>query len=149
MSQKLELLNKVDIFKSLDDSTLNRIENILEKSLISAGEDLAVKDGQALYFFILISGRVMLYTKDEKAVVFNEPGDFMGFDLLSEEGKYKASVKSLEDGEVFLLDRKKLLEMIEQDLLLAENIMGALEKYLSEKAPFIEKVDFTGRKSIY
>ena len=149
MSQNLELLSKVDIFKSLDNSTLSKIEGILEKNVVSAGEDLAVKDGQALFYFLLISGRVMLYTKDEKAVVFKEPGDFMGFEMLSSEGRYKATVKSLEDGEVFLLDSKKLLEMIEQDLLLAENIMGAFEKYLSEKAPFIEKVDFTGRKSIY
>ena len=58
MSQKLELLNQVDIFKSLDNSAQNRLESIMEKRVISAGEDLAIQGGQALFFFILISGRV-------------------------------------------------------------------------------------------
>jgi len=149
MSQKLELLKKVDIFKSLDNSAQNRLENLLGKSVTCEGEDLAVNGGQALFFFILISGQVIIYTEDEKAVVFGKPGDFMGFELVSSKGRYKATIKALEDGEVFLLDRKKFLAMLQEDIPLAKRIMSSWGKYLLKTAPFIEKLDFTGKESIY
>ena len=149
LDQKSELLNKVDIFKSLDSSAKNKLENIMEKRVVCAGEDLAVNEGQALFFFILISGRVMLATQEEKAVVFKEPGDFIGFELLSSEGKYITTLKSLTDGEMFFLNRSKFLEMIQEDSPMAKNIMGLWENYLSKTAPFIEKLDFTGVESIY
>ncbi|MCK5541933.1 MAG: cyclic nucleotide-binding domain-containing protein [Desulfobacterales bacterium] len=149
MSQKLELLNQVDIFKSLDNSAQNRLESIMEKRVISAGEDLAIQGGQALFFFILISGRVLLSTKEEKAVIFKKPGDFIGFELLSLNGKYTNTLKSLIDGEVFFLNREKFLEMIHGDATMVENIMSLWGNYLLKTAPFIKKLDFTGAESIY
>jgi CRP-like cAMP-binding protein len=149
MSQKLELLNQVDIFRTLDSSAQGRFESIMEKRVISAGEDIAVKGGQAMFFYILISGRVMLYTQEEKAVTLNNPGSFIGFELLSSEGRYITTLKSLTDGEIFFLNRSKFLAIINEDPSMAENIMSLWRTYLMEIAPFIEKLDFTGVTSIY
>ena len=149
MSQKKELLNKADIFKALGDSVKKRFESIMEQRIVHEGEDLAVEGEHALYFFILISGRIMLSTKEGKAIVFKEPGSFIGFELLSSQGIYKTTLKSLSDGEVFFLDRSKFLAMIQDDSSMAESIMTEWEAYLLKTAPFIEKLSFTGAESIY
>ena len=144
MSQKTEVLNKVGIFKFLEESAKNRLESIMEKRVIYEGEDLAVKGEKALYFFVLISGRVMLSSQEEKAVVLNKSGTFIGFELISVQDVYNATLKSLADSEVFLLDRSKFLEMIEEDSLMSENIMSEWEAYLLKTAPFVEKLDYFG-----
>ncbi len=149
MSQKIEILNKVEIFKFLDSSAKERLESILEKRVINEGEEFAVENQQAFSFFILISGRIMLSTIEEKAVVLKNSGAFMGFELISSQGVYKATLKSLADGEIFLLDRSKFLEMIKEDSLMAENIMSEWEAYLLKTAPFVEKLDYFGAESIY
>ncbi len=148
MSQKLKLLEKVDIFRSLDNSAKNRLESMIEKREICAGENLALQGGQALSFFILISGTVMLFTKKEKAVVFSEPGDFIGLELLSSNGEYDNSLRALTDGEIFLLNRNKFIEMIQEDSLMEENIMILWKSYFSKTAPFIEEPDETEVESI-
>ncbi len=148
MSQKLELLDKVDVFKSLDNSAKDRLESMIEKREICAGEDLALQGGQALSFFILITGKVMLFTQKEKAVVFKEPGDFIGFELLSSNGEYDTTLKSLTDGEIFLLNRNQFIEMFQEDSLMEENIMSLWENHLSKIAPFIEEPDETEEESI-
>ena len=149
MSQKTEILNKVDIFKFLENSAKDRLESILEKRVIYEGEDLAVENEQAFSFFILISGRIMLSAKEEKAVVLKNSGAFIGFELISSQGVYNATLKSLADSEVFLLDRSKFLEMIQEDSLMAESIMSEWEAYLLKTAPFVEKLDYFGAESIY
>ncbi len=149
MSQKTEVLNKVDVFKFLDDSAKKSLESILEKRVVFEGEELAKEGESALSFFILISGRVMLSTKEEKAVVLKKSGDFIGFELISSKGIYNATLKSLADGEVLLLDSSRFLEMIKEDSLMAENIVSEWEAYLLKKAPFVEKLDYFGAESIY
>ncbi|MCD4743104.1 MAG: cyclic nucleotide-binding domain-containing protein [Desulfobacteraceae bacterium] len=149
MSQKKELINKVDVFKTLDDSVKERLESIMEQRTVHEGEDFAVEGAQAFYFFILISGKIMLSTKEGKAVVFKESGDFIGFELLSSQGIYKTTLKSLSEGQVFFLDRSKFLAMIQEDSLMAESIMTEWESYFLKTAPFIEKPGSTGAESIY
>ncbi len=148
MNQKLELLDKVDVFRSLDNSAKDRLESMMEKREICAGENLALQGGQALSFFILITGKVMLFTKKEKAVVFKEPGDFIGFELLSSNGEYDTTLKSLTDGEIFLLNRNKFIEMIQEDSLMEENITSLWDNHLSKIAPFFEEPDETEEESI-
>ncbi len=139
-----ELLAKVEIFNSLDDNFLVRLENIMEPRNIFKGEDLAVHGGEALYFFILISGRIMLYAEDGKAVIFNSPGDFMGFDLLALNDRYRTGLKSLNQGEVLQFNRIGFLELIHEDPAMADIIMDAWETYLLKTAPFIGAPDSIG-----
>ena len=149
MSQKIELLNKVDVFKFLDNSVKTRLASIMEKRIIHEGEGIAMTGEKAFFFFILLSGCVMLSMKKEKAVVLKDSGAFMGFELISSKGVYKATLKSLADGEIFLLDRSKFLEMIQEDSSMAESIMSEWEAYLLKTAPFVEKLDYFGAESIY
>ncbi len=149
MSQKTEVLNKVDVFKFLDYSAKKSLETVLEKRVVFEGEEIAKEGEQALFFFILISGRMMLSTKEEKAVVLKESGDFVGFELISSKGIYNATIKSLVDGEILLLERSRFLEMIKEDSLMAEKITSEWEAYLSKRAPFVEKLDYFGAEPIY
>jgi CRP-like cAMP-binding protein len=138
MSHKTDVLNKVDAFKSLDDTARDKIAEMLEPRVVHEGEELAEKGHQAFSFFILISGSIMLYREDKKAVVFNKPGAFLGFKLLVKDDRYNATLKSLTKGEVLVLDHSKFLEMINQDLSMAESIKNEWESYLQETAPFIK-----------
>ncbi len=141
MSQNMELLNRVDIFQSLDDNIKIKFLDIMEKVSVHAGEDVAVKGGQGFYFFILVWGTAILSFDDGKAVVFNESGDFIGFEMLLAQGKYKATLTSLTDSDILFVDYSKFLEIIQEDSSMAESMRSRWEAFLLKKAPFVEKLD--------
>lgn len=148
MGQMTGLLDKADIFKSCDPTIKEKLEKIAEKRVMCEGEDLAIEGREALFFFLLISGRIMVSTKEGKAVVLQNPGDFAGFELFSTQEKYISSVKSIKEGEAFFINRHKFIEVIQEDPLMAEDFMQEWEAYISSTAPFLDSLDGSGVKSI-
>ena len=148
MGEITELINKVDIFQSLSDNIKSKLEKIMEKRFIHEGEDIAVYGEQALFFFILISGRLMLSFKEGEAVILKEAGDLIAFELIASESVYTSSLKSLTQSEVFFMNHKKFLEIIQEDSSDFKNVMEQWKASLIKTVPFIEKLDFASAESI-
>ena len=136
MISEIELLKKSDIFAVSEDTDLKRICKIMEKRIFHEGEKLAVEGEKARFFFLLISGTILLSMENGKSVVMDKSGDFIGFEVLSYRGIYKSSLTALTKGEIFAVNRNSLLEMIQEDSPAALSITHAWHDYRIRKIPF-------------
>jgi len=136
MTSEIEILKKSDLFATIEDADLERICGIIEQRDIHEGEKLAIAGEKARFFFFLISGTLMVYMENGKSVVMDEPGDFIGFEILSSKGIYQNSLTALTKGEVFAVNRRAFLEIIREDTPAALNITHAWHDYRIHKIPF-------------
>ena len=112
MDIKTELLQKSALFSYLKSQDLNSMTSIFEKRDIQEGELLAVKGNKASFFFVLASGTLLLEMENEKSLILDKPGDFIGMDILSSHGKYHSNLTALTKGEILVIKRNDFLDII-------------------------------------
>jgi CRP-like cAMP-binding protein len=136
-----EVLNKSAVFEKLSDEDVLTLEPLFEEREISPGDVLASHKDAAQYFFLLAKGTLLLAMPDGRSVILNTQGDFIGFELLSAKGIYKATLTALEKGSVFAVLRQNFLAVIREDTQAAETIMACWQEYLETAASFARKMD--------
>ncbi len=139
MSGEIEILAKSALFSSLSPADLKKMGTLMEKQNIQEGERLATKKERATRFFILSSGTLLVDMDDGKSLIMENPGDFIGMELLSSKGKYINTVIALEEGEIFAIKRDDFLDLIQEDSPVAETIMRHWNAYLDENLSFLEQ----------
>ncbi len=139
MISEIEILKKSGLFAAGETDDLKRIIGIMEKRDSYEGESLAVAEDTARFFFLLISGALLLSMENGRSVVMDKPGDFIGFEVLSYRGVYKSTLISLIKGEVFIVNRNSLLEILQENSLSALNIINAWHDYRNRRFPFVEQ----------
>ena len=144
MDIKTELLQKSALFSYLKSQDLNSMASIFEKRDIQEGELLAVKGNKASFFFVLVSGTLLLDMEQEKSLILDKPGDFIGMDILSSKGKYHSNLTALTKGEILVIKRNDFLDIIQSESEAAESIMTSWTSFLSENIAFLEKSDNSG-----
>ena len=144
MSQELELLKKNTIFSSLDSDDLKYLGSLMEPLDVHEGETLANRGEEAARVFVLASGTLLIAMDGGKALVMEHPGDFIAMELLSSRGKYTSTVKALEKGRVFAIQRTDFIALIQEDSPMAEQIMYQWRVFLEDTAPFVEQAEATG-----
>jgi uncharacterized membrane protein len=108
-----EALTEVEFFQHLDEEDAEALAHVVDLIQVNAGDELFSfgDPGESLY--IVRSGQVELYVKDnigEKIVLtVAEKGDLFGELALLDTGSRTASALALEDSELFELDRGDLL----------------------------------------
>src|SRR4051812_19416921 len=113
-----ELLAAVPLFKLLDASERDDLERSLERRKATAGERLfnIGEPGDSLY--IVGSGNVELFVKDNTGtkivLTVCAAGDIFGELSLFDGGARTASAVCLDDAELFELDRDRLLAFLER-----------------------------------
>ncbi|ACN13744.1 putative cAMP-dependent protein kinase, regulatory subunit [Desulforapulum autotrophicum HRM2] len=144
MSQELELLKKNTIFSSLEPADLKHLGSLMEPFDVQEGETLANRGEEAARFFILASGTLLVAMDGGKALVMEHPGDFIAMEILSSKGKYTSTVKALEQGLVFAIQRNDFIALIQEDSPMADQIMYQWRIFLEDTAPFVEQEEATG-----
>ena len=138
MAQELEILKNSTVFNSLELSELKRLGSIMEPMDVQEGETLATMGEEATRFFILASGTLLVAMDGGKALVMEQPGDFIAMQTLSSNGEYTSTVTALEPGLVFALNKTDFIELIQEDSPMADLIMDEWNAFLEESAPFLE-----------
>jgi len=111
-----ELLGAVPLFKLLDESERTDLERVLDRRVAVAGEKLfnLGEPGDSLY--IVASGNVELFVKDNTGtkivLTVCGRGEIFGELSLFDGGARTASATCLEDTELFELDRDDLLTFL-------------------------------------
>src|SRR5512141_3195471 len=111
-----ELLGAVPLFKLLDESERADLERVLDRRVAVAGEKLfnIGEPGDSLY--IVASGNVELFVKDNTGtkivLTVCGRGEIFGELSLFDGGARTASATCLEDSELFELDRDDLLTFL-------------------------------------
>jgi CRP-like cAMP-binding protein len=116
--EKIDFLKSVPIFSELNEDTLDKvsklgtIQSFKKNSIILSEEDA----GQAL--FVIVSGKVKVsrISNDEhsKEVILSimNPSDFFGEMALLDGFSRSATVTSIEDSQVFIIQRNDFLELL-------------------------------------
>lgn len=144
MSDIKEILNKSKVFGSLDRESVSSLESLFDQWRIHPGDILANAGDTAHTFFLLGKGTILVAMEEGRAVVLDSPGDFIGLELLSARGIYKADVSVLEEGIVFAVPRQEFIELIQQDSDMAETIMSEWQDFLESRAPFAKNAEDFG-----
>ena len=138
MAQELEILKKSTVFNSLELSDLKYLGSLMEPLNVQEGETLATMGEEATRFFILASGTLLVAMDGGKAIVMEQPGDFVAMQILSSNGEYSSTVTALEPGRVFALNKTDFIDIIQEDSPMADLIMDEWNLFLEESAPFLE-----------
>ncbi|OQY01925.1 MAG: hypothetical protein B6I26_02895 [Desulfobacteraceae bacterium 4572_130] len=133
------ILKKVEIFKSLKHTDIEKINLIIEKRNIIEGEILATAKEKADFFFILVSGDILVSMEKEKSVVMSTSGDFIGMNLILSKGIYTSHLTALSNGKVLVINHDDFIRTIQEDSHVFQSIMTAWTIYLDKIAPFIKK----------
>jgi len=140
MASISDVLKKSTIFNSLEEIDLQRIIPLFEPRKLHTGDVLSTAGNSAQYFFMLERGTLLLAMEDGKSVVLSTLGDFIAMELLSDRGRYKATITALEDGTVFGAPRLAFLDLIQEDTPGAAAMMQAWQGYLDQTAPFAKNI---------
>jgi CRP-like cAMP-binding protein len=138
MAQELEILKKSNVFNSLELSDLRRLGSLMEPLDLQEGETLATMGEEATRFFILDTGSLLVAMDGGKALVLEQPGDFIAMQILSSNGKYLSTVTALEPGLVFAVNKTDFIDIIQEDSPMADLIMNEWNIFLEKSAPFVK-----------
>ncbi len=141
MSNIKEILNRSSVFGSLEHDDIKRLAKLFLNRQIQPGDVLANAKDAAQFFFLLDKGSVLLAMEDDKSLVLNTSGDFIGMELLSAKGIYKTTLSVLEKGNIFAVPRQDFLILIQEDSNAASAIMTSWQDYLEQTAPFAKNID--------
>jgi uncharacterized membrane protein len=117
--QTAELLASVPLFKLLDDAERGDLERVFERRTAVAGEKIFSfgEPGDSLY--IVGTGEVELYVKDNAGtkiiLTVCKPGELFGELSLFDGGARTANAVCLEDATLFVLDRDDLLDFLRKN----------------------------------
>ncbi|MEA1966914.1 MAG: cyclic nucleotide-binding domain-containing protein [Thermodesulfobacteriota bacterium] len=136
-----EAIKKSAVFGLLGNDDLERIAQISVRRDLQEGDIIANRGEKAAYFFILISGVLLVSMENGKSVVMRDAGDFVGFELLSSKGRYINTLTSLLKGEVTAVRRDALLDIIEEDSDAGHSIMQSWNSFVTERVPFVKDSD--------
>lgn len=136
-----DILIKSPVFSSLEKDDIERLGALFDRMEISPGDILTAAKDSAQYFFLLDQGTILLAMEEDRSVVLNSPGDFIGLELLSVKGVYKTTLTVLEKGGLFYIPRQEFLDLIQEDSDAATAIMESWQEYLERTAPFARNIE--------
>ncbi|WP_378954674.1 Crp/Fnr family transcriptional regulator [Pelosinus sp. sgz500959] len=132
----------VPIFKSLNYSELQKINNLIKKKKFSKSTILFAEGDSAQHLYIVRYGRVKIYEMSEdgrqQIIRLLEPGDFFGdLALFMEKQDYLLNAETLEETGICLLARDDFKQLIYQNPEISLGVMQALTERLAYSEKFI------------
>ncbi len=138
MSNLNELLECSAVFGSIEASDLEGLETLFQKRKFSAGEVLMSEGDGAQYYYLLNSGSLLAAFEDGRALVLSAPGDFLGLDLVSDQGHCRSTVTVLEETETFAISMEDAKGLLADGNGTAQALKENWPAYLDQVAPFFE-----------
>jgi CRP-like cAMP-binding protein len=127
-----ELINKVPLFKNLDDSDIEKIADIAsEKSFIS-GEDVINEGMQGDSMYVIKYGTVRVLKKDEEVTRMSSGQHFGEMALISDEPR-TATIQATERVNLIEITRDKLEDLMANDHALGHRVYKAFSKFLCNR----------------
>jgi potassium-dependent mechanosensitive channel len=124
-----ELLLKVSYFASLDDIALRHIIEEGYRKTLAANEVICREHDAGESFYIILSGSVDVYVDSiDKHVAVREAGEFIGEMSLLMGTPRTATLQTLEETTLFVVDRGNLQSLLQKQQGLADRLSEELAK---------------------
>jgi potassium-dependent mechanosensitive channel len=132
-----ELLRKVSYFSTLDDIALRHIIEEGYRQTLTAHEVICRENEPGDSFYIILSGSVDVYVDSlDKHVAVREAGEFIGEMSLLMGTPRTATLQTLEETTLFVVDRSNLQSLLQKQQGLADRI----SEELAQRQESLEKL---------
>lgn len=126
------MLEKIEFFQGLDTRELKALEAGAETRKYSKGVIIFGRGDQSDYLCVLLSGLVQAYIDDQhgKKIIVNiiGPGELFGELAMFSEDSRSANIVSVEPCEVLILQRKDVMQAIDESPAFSKNIIQRLAR---------------------
>lgn len=153
-TDKHSLLSRVSLLKGLSSKLLGKISKYAKFRNYRRGEQIFSEDSSGECLYVLVSGRVRIYTSAgsrSKTFALLDPGDFFGEMALLGEPTRSASARAILDTELLVLQRRDFHRFLKVDSVLTLTVLQTLCNRLRRADKEIEMLSFqnvVGRTAI-
>ncbi len=144
-NDKFALLSRVSLLQGLSTKHLNQIAAFAKFHHFKRGESIFSESSSGECLYVLVSGRVKIYTSTgakTKTFALLDPGDFFGEMALLGEPTRSASARAILDTELLVLERKDFHKFLKDDSFLSLTILRTLCDRLRRANKEIESLSF-------
>ena len=125
--QRLDRLKMCRLFSGLTNDELLKFCDMVREKSVAGGEDFIHQDTPVDCFFVLVEGSSLVYCEgdfgEEIPLETIDPGECLGEMGYFSVGRHSASVRALEDSQLFEIDYKELDRAFEMVPKLAGNFL--------------------------
>jgi CRP-like cAMP-binding protein len=114
---RLAFLRRIHLFRDLDDEALTVIAGMLKEESHKEGEVIFSQGSDADRFYIIYQGKVnitRIHRKEEQELAALIGGDYFGEEELLSNGKRSATISTIEQTYLFMLDRVEFKAIIKK-----------------------------------
>jgi CRP/FNR family transcriptional regulator len=130
ISEPVDFLSRVPLFKSLTRRQLESVAKVAHASRFKKGEDMVTQGEGGVGLYVIVSGKADVIVKqpDGTTLVVNTlgPTDFFGELALLSKGPRTASVVASEDTESLVITRWEFISLAKSDGELATVVLEEL-----------------------
>lgn len=134
MKDKSEYIKRIPIFESLEDREVEAIEKIVKERSYKKNSIIISEGNLGESLFIIKTGKVKIYKTDvsgrEVILDIKAEGKIFGEVTLFNDIEYPATVKTIEDSVILIIESKELERLIEKSPSLSLEIIKVLSKRL-------------------
>jgi CRP-like cAMP-binding protein len=124
------ILKKVGLLSTLTGARLREIEELARELAVPARHALFAQREDADAMFIVLSGRVKIYSnstgRKKKTFAYLGPGDFFGEMALIEGTTRTASAQAVEDSRLLVIRKRDFQQLLERDPALVRYLLKAV-----------------------
>src|SRR3972149_4701113 len=128
-------LRASDVFEGLTNNELSYVAAIGHRRRVSAGERLAEGGGRGEVRFVILEGelRLLTHTLPEIPVRTAHAGETVPLAVIIDPPVLVTTVEAPADGEVFVIPRKRLLDLFEKQPLIGVQVYRAAAKIFERR----------------
>lgn len=146
------ILRNINMFKDLSESSLIKIDSIIEEKIYDKGEDIFLEGERSEGVHFIKSGTVKIYKSSsdgrEHILHMLEEGEVFAEVCILNELNYPASAKAIEKSHIYIVDNMKLENLIKDDGDVAIELLKIMSKrlvYISKQVETIALKDSIGK----
>jgi len=137
IEERNRFLQKVDLFKKLDEDSLSVLSSHLEQRDYGAGTMLFSESNPREELLFIIQGKVMLFKKtpygEEQTLSFFGPHDFLGEVAIIDDSPHSTSARAIDDTTAYRISKECLTAIFEENGTIAKSVYSFVAKVISRR----------------
>ncbi len=132
-----EFLVRIELFKDIRESEIEKIIEIIEERKYSSGDFLFSENTQRKNLFLVLDGDIELFKKspmgEEKRLALFSNYDFLGEGALLDDSPHSTSARAINDSILLLISRDKFRKLFDDNASTGFKILANIAKVISRR----------------
>ena len=136
-SNEIKFLSRIELFKDLAESDLEKIIEIAEERKLPKGEVLFIENVQRENLYLIEEGDIELFKKspygEEKRLALFSSFDFLGEGSLLDDSPHSTSARVVNEATVLSINRDKFKHIFDQNADIGFRVLANIAKVISRR----------------